>query len=140
MEQIYFSDHLPIEICINERTQMGSVYNGQPRWKYSGVDWKAYTKAIESSVKLLELRQNLKELSEEFKNIITDAAERHVGKTKPGKGKVSWVTQAVLGTINKMINMRKNVSNNRKEWLDSCQVTIMVINHAKEEAWRGVLE
>ena len=110
------------------------------RRKSSGVAWKAYTKAIESSVKLLELRQNLKELSEEFKNIITDAAERHVGKTKPPKGKVSWVIQAVLGTINKMINMRKNVSNNRKEWLDSCQVTIMVINHAKEEAWRGVLE
>ena len=30
------------------------------------------------------LRQNVKELSEEFQKIIIDAAKRQVGKTKPG--------------------------------------------------------
>ena len=58
MEQIGSSDHLPIAICINERTQMGSVYKGQPQWKSSGVDWKAYSEAIESTVKLMEYKEN----------------------------------------------------------------------------------
>ena len=31
MKQIGSSEHLPIAICINERTQMGSVYKGQLR-------------------------------------------------------------------------------------------------------------
>ena len=35
---------------------------------------------------------------------------------------------------------QKNVSNNRKEWLNACQEARMAINHAKDEAWRGVLE
>ena len=39
---------------------------GQPRWIPSRVDWKAYTEAIENSVKLMEFMKNLKELSEEF--------------------------------------------------------------------------
>ena len=41
----------------------------------------------------MEFRKNLKVLSEEFQTIITNAAKKHVGKAKPGKGKVSWVTQ-----------------------------------------------
>ena len=128
---------------------MGSVYKGQPRWKSSGVDWKAYSEAIENTVKLmeykenygiLEFRKNLKQLSEEFQTTIINAAKKHVGKTKPGKGKVSWVTPAVRDAIKKRNKLRKNVSNNRKEWLDACQEARMAINHAKEEAWRGVLE
>ena len=35
---------------------------------------------------ILEFRKNLIELSEEFQTIITNAAKKHVGKTKPGKG------------------------------------------------------
>ena len=70
--------------------------------------------------------------------IITNAAKKNVGKTKPGK--VSWVTPAVRDAIKKRNKLRKNVSNNRKEWLDACQEARMAINHAKEEAWRGVLE
>ena len=73
---------------------MGNVYKGLPRWKFSGVDWKAYTEAIENSVKLMkykqnygifELRKNIEELSEELQTTITNAAKKHVHKTKPGK-------------------------------------------------------
>ena len=76
---------------------MGRVYKGQLRWKSSIVDWKAYTEGVINSVKH---KQILKELSEEFKKIITDAAKIHVGKTKLGKWKVSWVTPAVRDTLN----------------------------------------
>ena len=77
---------------------MGSVYKGQPRWKSPGVDWKAYTEAIENSIKLMEYKENygisefkknLKELSEVFQTIITNAAKKHVGITKPGRVKSS---------------------------------------------------
>ena len=87
----------------------------------------------------MKFRKNLKELSEEFKKIIADAAKRHVRKKKTGKGKVFWLTPAVRDAINKRNKLRKNVSNNRKGWLDACQEARMAINHAKEEAWRGVL-
>ena len=66
--------------------------------------------------------------------MIMNVAKHHVGKTKPGK--VSWVAPAVRDAIKKMNKLRKNVSNNRKEWLDACQEARMVIIHAKEEAWR----
>ena len=79
-------------------------------------------------------------MSEEFQTIITNAAKKHIGKTKQGKGKVSWVTPAVRDAIKKMNKLRQNVSNNRNEWLDACQDAIMTFNHAKEDAWRGVLE
>ena len=49
MEQIGSSEHLPIAICINKRKQMGIIYKGQPRYKSSEVNWKAYTEAIENS-------------------------------------------------------------------------------------------
>ena len=63
----------------------------------------------------MEFKKNLKELSEEFQTIITNAAKKHVGKTKMGKGKVSWVTSAVRNTIKKRNKLRNNVSNKRKE-------------------------
>ena len=85
---------------------MGSVYKGQPRWKSSGVDWKAYTKAIENSVNLIELRKIFKVLSEEFQKITTGAAKRHVGTTKPGKEKFFWVTPAV----NNVMPSRKRIN------------------------------
>ena len=75
---------------------MDSIYKGQPRWKSSGVDWKAYTEAIENTVKLVEykenygifeFRKNLKELSEEFQTIITNAAKKHLVKQNQEKGK-----------------------------------------------------
>ena len=63
----------------------------------------------------MEFRKNRNELSEEFQTIITSAAKKHIGKTKPGKVKVSWVTPVVSDAINKMNKLRKHVSNNRKE-------------------------
>ena len=58
MEQISYSDHLQIAICINKRIQMGGVYKGQPRWKSSEVVRKAYTEAVENSVKFMEILKN----------------------------------------------------------------------------------
>ena len=58
MEQISYSDHLHIAICINKRIQMGSVYKGQSRWKSTEVVRKAYTEAVENSVKFMEILKN----------------------------------------------------------------------------------
>ena len=69
--------------------------------------------------------------------MIMNVAKHHVGKTKPGK--VSWVAPAVRDAIKKMNKLRKNVSNNRKEWIDACQEARIAINHAKQ-AWHGALE
>ena len=85
-------------------------------------------------------RKNLKQLSEEFQKIITDAAKRHLGKTKPGKGKVSLITPAFRDTIKKRNKLRKNVSNNLNEWFCAYQEVRIAISHAKEEAWKDVLE
>ena len=49
---------------------------GQPRWKSSGVEKKAYTENIENSIKLMELRQILKELSDKIQKIILTAKKR----------------------------------------------------------------
>ena len=53
---------------------------------------------------ILEFRKNLKELSEELQTIIINAAKKHVGKTKPEKGKVSWVTQQSMTPSRKGTN------------------------------------
>ena len=60
-----------------------------------------------------------------FQKITTDTAKRHVGKTKPGRGRISWVTPAVGDGIKKRNKLRKNVSNKRKDWIDACQGTRM---------------
>ena len=84
----------------------------------------------------MEFEKKSKELSEELQNIITNDAKTHVGKTKPGKGKVPESTPEVRKPINKRNKLRKNVSHNRKEFY-ACQEAIISINNFKE-ACRGV--
>ena len=54
---------------------MGSVSKGQPWWKSSGVDWKAYSETFEHSLEFIKLKLNIKQLSEGFQKIITNLCQ-----------------------------------------------------------------
>ena len=100
------------------------------------MDWKAYTDAIKNSwksrkdVEFWNSGKILKNYQRNFKQYLPMLSKKHVGRTKPGIGKFSFVTPAVRNAIKKINKLRKNISINRKEWFDACQEARMAIKHA----------
>ena len=75
MEQIGFSDHLTIEICIQEITNLGSALQGSASMGIFRSGLEILLRDVENSVKLIKLMENIKQLSEELQTIITDASK-----------------------------------------------------------------
>ena len=75
-----------------------------------------------------------------FNTILKDAAEIHVGKSKPGKRTKCWMPPAVKTSIKKRNRLRSSISTHRKEWLEACAEARDEIKRAKEDSWRNLLE
>ena len=140
-EAIGSSDHLPIVITINSKTQHQPVLGARSRWKRSGVDWQAFTEAVEEAVRGMELVNNITKRVELFAKILHDAGSAHVGKVKPRKKKRNlWMTPTVRGLIRQRNRLRRDLKNRKEEWLQACKDTNDAIREAKGECWREVVE
>ena len=140
-EPIGSSDHLPIVITVNSRTQHQPVIRAKARWKCIGVDWKAFSEAVELAMSNLEPTSGVSRRAEKFAQILHDAATKHVGKVKPRKkAKNLWMTPTVRGMIRQRNRLRRDLNNNREEWLQACKETNDAIREAKTECWREVVE
>ena len=133
------SDHLPIVITINTSTKHQPVLGSTPRWRSNGVNWAGYRQAVEKAVRATTPHANLAERAQAFNNAIIKAAKKHVGKTKPGKGKTAWMTPKVRSLVKKRNTLRKQIKTHRKEWLDTCKEVSKAKLEAKQEKWVDVV-
>ena len=133
------SDHLPIIFEIdNGNTRLVNNSPKPARWKSKNVDWDAFSAEVESHFPLDE-SLTVNEKVSAFNSILIQAANTHVGKTKP-KRTNPWMTSKVRTAVKKRNRLRKEVSTKRVEWLSACQEVKEVTQEAKTEAWSNYLD
>jgi hypothetical protein len=141
MEAIGSSDHSPILITINEKTCLQPILKSRPRWRTKGVNWEEYCKEMERAAEeKMTNTDNVHTMAKELNDAILSEAKIHVGTIKPGKGTKSWMTPQVREAIRNRNKLRKQVHTYRQEWIDACRTTRDLINEAKTDAWRKVLD
>ena len=140
-EAIGSSDHLPIMITINSKTQHQPVLGAKARWKRNGVDWAKFTDAVEQAMSSIGSECSINKRAEQLAKILHDAATTHVGRVKPRKKKRNlWMTPTVRGMIRQRNHLRRDLKNRKEEWLKACKETNEAIREAKAECWREVVE
>lgn len=117
-----------------------SIFKGLPRWKTSGVEWSNFTLAVEEATNSAPATTNVHILSRFLEKEIVAAAKVHVGTTIPGKTKKPWMTPVVREAIRERNKLRKNISQNREEWVAACRSTSEIIREAKTAEWRKTLD
>ena len=139
-EGIGNSDHLPILVTINASIQHQSIFGKAARWRKNGVDWNAFRQEAEATCDTFTSEQNATVRVLRFNTALIEAAQKHVGKTKPGPRTKTHMTPTVRAALKKRNKLRKDVKNNRQAWLDACKEAQEEINNAKEDSWRDLLE
>ena len=141
-EDIGGSDHLPILITVQTTVRYQPVLGRKPRWRFKDVDWKKFQEAVEESVQQLDPAISIKTRVEQFIKLLTDTANTHVGKVKPGKRTKTWMNPSIRTAIRKRNRLRRNLKTKeqRQEWLTSCKDVNDAIQDSKRESWRSLLE
>ena len=99
------------------------------------MDWKKFQEAVEDYVQLLDSAVSIKTRVEQFIKLLTDAANTHVGKVKPGKRTKTWMNPNICTAIRKRNRLRRNLKSKeqRREWLTSCKDANDAIQDSKRE-------
>jgi ribonuclease HI len=140
LDDIGGSDHMPILITLQTKVNYQPVLGRRPRWKSKGVDWSAFTKAVDEYVQKLTPTESMKHQQCRFAEALINAAKSHVGKVKPGARTKVWMNPAIRTAIRKRNGLRRDIKNKRREWLESCKEVNDAIRNAKTESWRNLLE
>ncbi|KAL5249729.1 hypothetical protein ACHWQZ_G018525 [Mnemiopsis leidyi] len=136
------SDHIPIVFEIkNEKTKtIPTEKRASMRWKRKKVDWSAFEAEVEDKLDgTYRRKDNLHRRVANFNKILTNAGWTHVGKTQPRK-KDPILNPDIRSAIKRRNNLRKNISNKRKEWIEACQEVNLKIAEAKEKSWIEFLD
>ena len=97
------------------------------------VDWEAFSNAIEAKIPNIDQdSDNIKSLITDLNKTIIEAAEKHVGKVKPGKRTKGWMSPTVRAAIRKRNALRRQIKTKRREWLESCKEARQEIQKEKE--------
>ena len=134
------SDHLPIVVEIKKSDiQTISTMPFRTRWKTKNVDWDAFREEIEERIVNVGEFDSLRLRVETFNEILREAGNKHVGKTKPSKTKFA-MNPKVKALVNKRNKLRKEVKTKRKEWLEAAAEARLARAEAKETAWTEFVE
>jgi len=117
LDDIGGSDHMPILITLQTKVNYQPVLGRRPRWKSKGVDWSAFTKAVDESVQKFTPTESMKHQQCRFAEALINAAKSHVGKVKPGARTKVWMNPAIRTAIRKRNGLRRDIKNKRREWL-----------------------
>ena len=105
------SDHLPILITIDHQTQHQHVLGSEAKWKRKDVDWPAWTSMVEDLCISLPQAHGPCNRVKRFTHILTTAADKLIGKVKPGKNTKCWLTPHVRDGIRTRNQKRKLLGN-----------------------------
>ena len=128
------SDHLPIVTEIkHSEVQTISTTPFSFRWKSKNVDWAAFRQAVEDNIVPDREFTSLSERVAVFNEILIEAGNKHVGKTKPSRTKFA-MNPKVKALVKKRNRLRKEVATKRKEWLEAAEEARIARRAAKEES------
>ena len=109
------------------------------RWKSKDVDYKAFSDEVESHFPYDHSHLSRSGRAAVFGDILVEAGNAHIGKTKPSKTKFA-MNPKVRALVKKRNSLRKQVGTKRKEWLEARQEVREERDKAKAEAWSDFVE
>ena len=166
------SDHFPLLTTVHLVVEHQHVLGSVPRWKRTDVDWHEWAEDVDKMCQSKPSVHKPTDRLTRLTNIMIEAANRHIGKTKPGKSNRSWLnaeareaikdrnrkrklfcdTQHISklchdnpewdsSTEEAKSNITKEIKTSLKnDWLQSCKDVNTIIDTAKEESWKNLLE
>ena len=138
------SDHMPIILEImNEYTRRHVKGRRRKRWRRKNADWGSFTQSVESKLEKAysegqDQNSTLKDRLNKFNSMLLLAGNEHVGKTRPRR-RDCWMNPAVRTALKKRNQLRREVREKRREWLEACEEAQNTINEAKHKAWEDYL-
>jgi hypothetical protein len=75
------SDHKPILITYKDGVEIPEV-NTSPRWRLNKADWEKFKMQVEDKVPNDYKEMDIEKHEEKTREIIIEAANRHIGKKK----------------------------------------------------------
>ena len=138
-EPIGSSDHLPMIITVKSDTLHQSVYGKTARWRTNGADWDKYRDEVSRLLPETDRLSLTKRIAKFTSNMI-EAAKLHVKRAKPGKRAKVSMNPAIRTKIGKRNRLRRDLKNNKAEWLEACKDVNLAIKEARAESWKEVIE
>jgi hypothetical protein len=131
------SDHKPI-IVTYEGNAIPKVNNTvKYKWRMEGAE---FAEEIEDHIPSKYLGKNINKLEKKMRKTITEAANKHVGKKKISQTTKPWLTPDIKDVIKKINLLRRNIGQNRKEWIEECRNVAKLIKEKKEQRWKEYVE
>ena len=82
----------------------------------------------------------INKLEKKFRKLITNAANKNIGKKKISNNTKPWMTTKIKDSIKVRNELRKTVQQNRGEWIQACRNTADLISNRKKETWKEYVE
>ena len=79
-------------------------------------------------------------LENRLRGIITEAANKNIGRKKITNSAKSWLTPEITQAITKKNHLRESMKENRKEWADECRNISEMIKVEKAARWKDYIE
>ena len=133
------SDHNPIIITFREEDSVpGETREEKPRykWRTKEVDWEKFRSKVEELIPTRFQRKSVYKLEKLLREAIITAAKKYIGKKKISKKKKIYLTSEIREEIKKRNRLRRDMTNNREEWINSCKKIAEMIQQERRENWK----
>ena len=112
------------------------------KWRNRKVDWGAFTAEVETRVasQLNSNELSLKKRNKLFTDTLIEAAHVHVGKARQGKRSNRWRTPEIDQLIRRRNQLRRDLSDNREEWVNTCRLIREKTSEARSQIWKDYLD
>ena len=104
-------------------------------WNLKKADWTKYTEMIESNIPSI-ISTSPSKLEEDFRRVVTKAANKYVVKKKKANKPKPFMTDEIKQSIRQRNVLRKTRTTNRREWNESYRTVAALIKAEKVKAWK----
>ena len=135
------SDHKPILITYKDGVEIPEV-NTSPRykWRLNKADWEKFKMQVEDKVPNDYKEMDIEKHEEKTREIIIEAANRHIGKKKITTENKAWLTPEIREAIKERNRLRKTLIDNREEWTEAGRKVSEMIKEEKTKRWKEYVE
>ena len=129
------SDHRPI--IVTYRDSIPQV-NNRPayKWRLKKADWDKFRDEVEDNIPMRYEKKNINKTEKLLRKAIIKAANKHIRKKKVTESTKCYLTGEIKEEIRKRNKLRKTLSRNREEWIESCKKVAGMIRKEKSDRWR----
>ena len=138
-EDIGGSDHLPILIQAFCRTQRLAPPARRQRWK-PNHNLSEFRATLEHKLQDAKLQVDTLERAKQFTALVIETATATVPRTKLGKKTRCYITSEIKQLISKRNRLRRNLHQNKNEWLETCRDVREKVAAARKNQWVEFIE